>query len=81
MSTWLVVWLLVAIVSTVAVIACLLALARHVVILGRAMRQMREAVMPLADEIAQDGARATGRAASLPTPRSSRRSDRGSARS
>ena len=74
MSTWLVVWLLVAIVSMVAVIACLLALGRHVVILGRTARQMQEAVMPLADEIAQEGARAAGRAGSLRMPRSTRNS-------
>jgi hypothetical protein len=72
MSTWLLVWLLVAIVSTAAVIACLLALVRHVVILGRAARQMRDAVLPVADEIAQEGARAAGRAGSLQTPRSKR---------
>jgi hypothetical protein len=68
MSTWLVVWLLVAVVSTAAVLACLAALARHVLILGRAARQMQQAVMPLADEIAQEGARAAGRAQSLQRP-------------
>jgi hypothetical protein len=72
MSTWLVVWLLVAVVSTAAVLACLAALARHVLILGRAARQMQQAVMPLADEIAQEGARAAGRAQSLQRPGSKR---------
>jgi hypothetical protein len=73
MSTWLLVWLLVAIVSTAAVMACLAALARHVLILGRTARQMREAVMPLVVEISEEGARAAGRAQSLERPGSRRR--------
>jgi hypothetical protein len=68
-STWLVVWLLVAIVSTAAVLACLVALVRHVLILGRSAREMQEAVKPLADEISSEGQRASTRAASLEVPR------------
>jgi uncharacterized membrane protein len=70
-ATWLVVWFVVAIVSTVAVIAFLVALVRHLLVLGRAARQMQEAVTPLADEIAREGQRASGRAASLEPPGSS----------
>ena len=68
MSTWLVVWFIVAIVSTAAVIACLVALIRHVLVLGRSARQLQEAVRPLADEIASEGQRASNRAGSLEVP-------------
>lgn len=68
MSSWLAVWFLVAIVSTLAVIACLVALVRHVLVLGRTARQLQEAVAPLADEISRQGARASDRAASLQVP-------------
>ena len=68
MSTWLVVWFVVAIVSTIAVIAFLVALVRHVLVLGRSARRMQEAVAPLADEIARAGQRASDRAASLEPP-------------
>ena len=68
MSTWLVVWFIVAIVSTAAVIACLIALVRHVMVLGRSARALQEAVRPLADQIAADGDRASKRSASLQVP-------------
>jgi hypothetical protein len=74
MSTWLVVWFLVTIVSTAAVIACLLGLARHVLILGRTARQMQDAVKPLAEAITREGSRASERASSLQPPGSGRRS-------
>lgn len=68
MSSWLAVWFLIAIVSTLAVIACLVALVRHVLVLGRTARQLQEAVAPLADEISREGARASDRAATLQVP-------------
>jgi hypothetical protein len=67
-STWLVVWFIVAIVSTAAVLACLLALVRHVMVVGRSARQLQEAVKPLADEISAQGQRASSRASSLEPP-------------
>ena len=68
MSTWLIVWFIVAIVSTAAVIACLVALARHVIVVGRAAKEFQQAVQPLADAIGADGERASQRAASLQVP-------------
>ena len=68
MSTWLVVWFIVAIVSTLAVMACLIALVRHVLVLGRTAREMQEFLQPLADEISREGQRASTRAASLQVP-------------
>ena len=68
MSSWLAVWFLVAIVSTLAVIACLVTLVRHMMILGRTARQLQETLAPLADEISREGGRASDRAASLHVP-------------
>ena len=75
MSTWLLVWFLVAILSTAAVTACLVALVRHVIVLGRAARQLPEAVTPLAAEIGRERTRATSRAASLRPPGSRARGE------
>lgn len=68
MTTWLLVWLLVAIVTTGAVIVCVVALARHVLIVGRSARELAEAVKPLADEVAADGERASRRAGGIQPP-------------
>jgi hypothetical protein len=57
-APWLVVWFVVAIVSTVAVLACLFGLVRHVLILGRTVRQLQEDVQPIADDLALEGQRA-----------------------
>jgi hypothetical protein len=67
-STWLVVWFIVAIISTGAVIACLVALARHVLVVGRAAKEFQAAVQPLADAITADGDRASQRSSSLQVP-------------
>jgi hypothetical protein len=67
-STWLVVWFLVAILSTIAVIACVAALVRHVMVLGRSARELQEAVRPLADDVGAAGRRASERASSLDVP-------------
>jgi hypothetical protein len=57
-ASWLVVWFVVAIVSTVAVLACLAGLVRHVLVLGRTVRQLQEEIQPIADELAHEGQRA-----------------------
>jgi len=53
-----VVWFVVAIVSTVAVLACVAGLVRHVLVLGRTVRQIQEEVQPIADGLAHEGERA-----------------------
>jgi hypothetical protein len=68
MSTWLIVWFIVAFVSTAAVLACLVALIRHALVLGRSAREFQEAVKPLADAISADGRRASERSGSLRVP-------------
>ena len=59
MGPWLVVWLVVAIVSTVAVLACLIGLLRHMLVLGRTVRQLQDEVQPIADDLARERQRAS----------------------
>jgi hypothetical protein len=71
-STWLVWWFVITILTTAAVIAVLIALVRHVLLLGRTARRMQEEVSPLAREIstgvADAGAKAQGFQALGPSP-------------
>ena len=55
MAPWLVVWFVVGIVSTLAILACLLGLVRHVLILGRTVKQLQEELQPIADDMAKEG--------------------------
>jgi hypothetical protein len=64
-GTWLVVWFVIGIVSTLAVLACLAALIRHLLVLGRTARRMQEELAPVAREISEEGGRAGGRASEL----------------
>ncbi len=65
MGTWLLVWFVIGIVSTVAVLAFLIALIRHMVVLGRTARRMQDELAPIAQEIAAQGDRASERASRL----------------
>jgi hypothetical protein len=58
MASWLVVWFVVGIVSTVAILACMIGLMRHVLVLGRTVKQLREEIQPIADDVAKGGQRA-----------------------
>jgi hypothetical protein len=58
MAPWLVVWFVVGIVSTLAILACLIGLVRHVLILGRTVKQLRDEVKPIADDLAKEQQRA-----------------------
>lgn len=69
MSTWLVVWFIVAIVSTIAVLAFLIALIRHLLVLGRTARRMQDELSPIVQEISDQGMRAGDRASRLTPPR------------
>lgn len=69
MQPWLVVWLVVALVSTAALIAVALALGWHVVLLGRAAREAQQALQPTIDETTRLAGRATDRASALNTDR------------
>ncbi|MGZ5212232.1 MAG: hypothetical protein ACXWEJ_02390 [Actinomycetota bacterium] len=62
MAPWLVVWFVVGIVSTVALLACLIGLVRHVLVLGRTVKQLQDEVQPIADDLAEEGQRASAHA-------------------
>jgi hypothetical protein len=62
---WLVVWLIVAIITTVALIVVLASLVRQVVLLGRTASRLRHELTPIADEVAAASARAADTAATL----------------
>ena len=68
MSTWLLWWFVITILATAAVIAVLVALVRHVLLLGRTARRMQEEISPLADDISTGIAEAGAKAQSLQGP-------------
>ena len=65
MGPWLVVWFVVGIVSTVAVLACLIGLLRHLLVLGRTVKQLQEEVQPIADDLARERQRASAHVAAI----------------
>jgi hypothetical protein len=65
MAPWLVVWFVVGMVSTLAVLACLIGLIRHVMVLARTMKQLQAEVQPIADELAEEGRRASAHASAI----------------
>jgi hypothetical protein len=65
MAPWLVVWFVVTIVSTVAVLACMIGLLRHVLVLGRTVKQLQAEVQPIADEVSKERQRAVAHASAI----------------
>ena len=76
------VWLVVGLVTTAALLVMLGFLVRHVILLGRTASRMQEELQPIADEVAAASARAADTAAHLseraspPRPPSRRRGPR-----
>ncbi|HEY3023588.1 MAG TPA: hypothetical protein VGK11_08140 [Actinomycetota bacterium] len=66
MTTPATVWIIVGVVSTLAIGVVLVGLVRHVFLLGRTLRRFQEEVQPIAEDIAAEGERASSRAARLP---------------
>jgi hypothetical protein len=65
MDPWLVVWLVVGLLTTVALLAMIGFLVRHVILLGRTAGRMQEELFPIADEVAAASARAADEVAGL----------------
>lgn len=59
------VWFVIGIVSAAAVIACLIALIRHLLVLGRTAKRMQDELAPIVQEISKRGERASRRATDL----------------
>ena len=55
LAPWLVTWFVIAIVSTVAVLACLIALLRHLLVLGRTVKQLQDEMQPIAEDLSGNG--------------------------
>jgi hypothetical protein len=72
-SSWLVVWLVVGLASTAALVAFGLWLARHVQILVRTFGRVQEELAPLTEEISRETARASDRVAGYRMPGPSKR--------
>jgi hypothetical protein len=68
MSTWLVVWLVLTLLSIVALGAVLFGLVREALVLSRSLSRFSEEVGPLASEIGQQGQRAAARGSDLQPP-------------
>ena len=66
-----IVWLIVGLASTAAVLAFLIALIRHVFVLGRSLGRFQDEVAPLASAIAEQGGQAATRGARLSRERPS----------
>ena len=73
MTTTALVWLVVGLLSLTAVLAMLIALIRHLFVLGRAVSRFQGEIAPLTQEIAELADAASGRSRRLPGgPRSGR---------
>jgi hypothetical protein len=68
MSTWLIVWLVLTLVSILALTAVLAGLVRNALVLSRSIGRFSEEVGPLAAEIGQEGGRAADRGSKLEPP-------------
>lgn len=64
-----IVWLIVGLITTVAVSAMLIALVRHVIVLARALGRFQQEVSPIAQDIASAGERASTRSQRLSAER------------
>jgi hypothetical protein len=67
-STWLIVWLILTLVSIVAIGAVLAAVVRQALVLMRSVGRFNEEVGPLASEVGREGERASARGSELGPP-------------
>ena len=68
MSTWLVVWLVLTLLSTLALGAVLVGLVRQALVLSRSLSRFTEETAPLAEEIGRGRERAADRGSNLEVP-------------
>lgn len=62
-------WIAIGLTTTLALVAMIVALARHLILLGRTVGRFRDEIEPLAQEIASETARASSRSARLSSER------------
>ena len=68
MATWLVVWLVLTLLSVLAIGAVLVGLVRQALVVSRSIGRFSEEVGPLAAEIGREGGRAADRGSHLQPP-------------
>ena len=73
MTTTALVWFVIGLLTIVAVLALLIALIRHLMVLGRAARRFQEEVTPIAEDISALSDRASNRPRGLSRARRSGR--------
>jgi hypothetical protein len=64
-TAWILVWFVIALVTTIALLAFFAALVRHGILLGRAVARFGEEAGALATDIGRESSRASDRAANL----------------
>jgi hypothetical protein len=67
-STWLIWWFVLALVTTLVLAVIVVGLVRHAMVLGRAAQRFQDEVGPLGDEISGEADRASAHAARLRPP-------------
>jgi hypothetical protein len=67
-STWILVWFIVALVTTTALLAFTIALVRHLLLIGRTARQLQDEAQPILTELSSEGDRASRHVAALQRP-------------
>jgi hypothetical protein len=72
--SWVFLWLLLGIVTTLVFLVFAISVARHAVIIGRTARRFQDEVAPLAGDVSREGSRAADRAQGLHLPAADRRS-------
>lgn len=65
MSAPAIVWIVTGLVTTLALVAMLVALVRHFILLGRTLSRLQEEIAPIAEEITAGGNRASTRMSEL----------------
>jgi len=72
--SWVFLWLLLGIITTMVFLVFAISLARHAVIIGRTARRFQEEVGPLAADVSREGSQTADRAQGLRMPGRTRRS-------
>ena len=68
MTNWLLWWFVIGIITAVAMVAFVVAVVRHVFLLGRTARRMQEEIAPIANDITAGVDRAGSKASSFQAP-------------
>ena len=71
--SWVSVWLLLALLTTVVVLVFAISLGRHAVLVGRTARRFQEEIGPVASEVSREAAAAADHAQRLEIPRGTAR--------